>query len=163
MDATTYTYEDEETGEEIADENTELLYALDDMGNLWAFYVCQIEGECQLMDFEVYPTALSDMGFKFPGHEGDMYCSLVAADDGVLFLSYFNGSTNEIYLLTVNEAADGIESVDAILVGNVGRACGPARSTAQRRTPWWSPLGPLSPASPALPQSLLRRSSPSRT
>ena len=151
MGATTYTYEDEETGEEIADENTELLYALDDNGNLWAFYVCQIEGECQLMDFEVYPTALSDMGLKFPGHEGDMYCSLVAADDGVLFLSYFNGSTNEIYLLTVNEAADGIESVDAILVGNVGQGVWPCALYSAEKNAVVVPVGPSKPSKPSTP------------
>lgn len=59
-----------------------------------------------------------------------MYCSLVMADEGTtdgltLFLSYFTGDTNELYMLNLMQSSDGLY-FDATDVGNVGDSVWPA-------------------------------------
>lgn len=47
---------------------------------------------------------------------------MVLGDDGNLYLSYFTGETNEIYILKYNETTDSYESS---LMGNIGNAVWP--------------------------------------
>jgi len=98
----------------------ELVYALDDAGYIWALFY---DGTTSI-GFDFIPTNL-DLSFPM---SGDLqYCSLVDAADGSLFLSYFTGTTNEIYYLT--PSADG-SMFNAVRVGDVGEDVWPAALTA---------------------------------
>ena len=75
-----------------------------------------------------YETTLPELAFG--GHEDSMYCSLVMADEGTtdgltLFLSYFTGDTNELYMLNLMQSSDGLY-FDATDIGNVGDSVWPA-------------------------------------
>ena len=92
------------------------------------------------------PTTLPDL--EFPGYGNDMYCSMTAAEeDGtlVLYLSYFNGETNEIYRMVLGEAG-----FEAQYIGNVGQDVWPATIYAA------TPNADLSAAAQLLPDTYLQ-------
>ena len=67
---------------------------------------------------------LSDLNLAFEGYENlYKYTSLMAGEDGALYLSAFNGSTNEIYRMTYNED-EGI--YNAVRLADVGEEVWPA-------------------------------------
>lgn len=98
---------------------TERLIALDNAGNFWIFNI--------LPTPEGYSTHIltyrSDLEISFPGHEDDMYCSMVYGGDGRLYLSAFDGDTNNFYRITMNDAT---KSCTAEYIGNVGDTVWPA-------------------------------------
>ena len=82
--------------------DTEHFILLDNGGNLWHFWTYATD--------EGYSAWLSmfasDLALEFPGDDSgnNMYTSMVAGDDGALYLSAFTGETNEIYRLVLDEA-----------------------------------------------------------
>ena len=70
--------------------------------------------------FDFIPT---DLALEYPMNGNNQFCSLIDANDGSLFLSYFTGDTNEIYHLTPTD--DG-SAFTAARVGDVGADVWPA-------------------------------------
>ncbi len=103
------------------DEEEEAYYdeflAIDTDGNFW-FFDMFLDGN---MKFGSLPTTLE--GLEFPGYGGLKYCSLVMANDGAIFFSYFDGDTNVIYYLEIDVEN---EVVNAKECGNVGADVWPA-------------------------------------
>ncbi len=99
--------------------DTELFYILDNAGYLWMVWMYPVEtGYDAYVSY--YPTEL--FGLQYPMFSGYQYCSLVADPaSGALFLSYYTGETNEIYLLEF----DG-ERFTTILLGEMGEDVWPA-------------------------------------
>lgn len=111
--------------EEVYDEEDEVVYdteriiALDNAGNFWIF--------------NIFPTATgystylnvytSDLNESFPGYDDDMYCSMVYGSDGRLYLSAFDGDTNNFYRITMDDATG---TCTAEYIGNVGDTVWPA-------------------------------------
>ena len=100
----------------------EIIYLLDNAGNVWSFGFFQDEdGEvnigaqfrpCQALYYLTYP-----------GEDANKNCSLVRADNGDLFFSYYNGSNNVLYRLTLSED----ESMyNATLIADFGEGVRPA-------------------------------------
>lgn len=103
---------------------TEHLVMLDNAGNLWSFWIYPTAGG----SFSAWAGGnASDLKLDFPGNGQDMYCSMVQGGDGALYLSAFNGETNEIYRLTYNEATEAYESA---FLGDVGGDVWPATITS---------------------------------
>jgi hypothetical protein len=103
--------------------DTERILILDNAGYILSFWVYP-NGGAYGADISFYPT---DLDLAFPGNEDDMYCSMVVGEDGNLYLSAFNGSTNELYRLVYDEAADTFVST---YLGNVGADVWPATITS---------------------------------
>ncbi len=78
----------------------EAIYALDNAGNLWQliFYVSNNKG---YVTYSTFTTNLAELDAwaEFDPNGIGNYSSMVAADDGSLYLSLYNGKTNEIYHL----------------------------------------------------------------
>ncbi len=109
---------DEDTGEMI---DCEEYLLLDDAGNLWIWEVYPTESGLSAM-LGMVETDLT--GLDFPGDNNltDMYCSLVVGTEGNLYLSYFTGSTNEIYFLEPVLDGEGLlESFHATRIGDIGQ------------------------------------------
>ena len=103
--------------------DTERLLMLDNAGFIWSFWIYPAtSGYSASLNY--YP---SDLNLEFPGYENDMYCSMVVGEDGNLYLSAFNGDTNELYRL-VFDAASG--SYVSTYIGNVGDGVWPATITS---------------------------------
>ena len=103
--------------------DSEHIMMLDNAGFIWSFWVYpSASGYGASLNF--YPT---DLELDFPGYDNDMYCSMVVGEDGNLYLSAFNGSTNELYRLVYDEAADTFVST---YLGNVGADVWPATITS---------------------------------
>ena len=106
----------------------EMFLALDNKGNMWVLNLYYTEADGYGLSGGCYETTLPELAFG--GHEDSMYCSLVMADEGTtdgltLFLSYFTGDTNELYMLNLMQSSDGLY-FDATDVGNVGDSVWPA-------------------------------------
>lgn len=97
----------------------DVMCALDDAGYLWYLFVNSSTGDLERLGYE--PT---DLELSFPTYEDGQYCSMVF-DENLenLYLSYFTGATNELYILSYNEN-DGI--YESTLLGNVGDSVWPA-------------------------------------
>ena len=94
---------------------TDFIYALDDGGSLWVFWY---DGTSSI-DFNYFPT---DLTLDFPTNENYQYCSLVEDhESGILFLSYYTGQTNEVYMLMFNGT-----SFESTYLGNFGQDVWPA-------------------------------------
>ena len=103
--------------------DSEHIMMLDNAGFIWSFWVYpSASGYGASLNY--YPT---DLELDFPGYDNDMYCSMVVGEDGNLYLSAFNGSTNELYRLVYDEAADTFVST---YLGNVGADVWPATITS---------------------------------
>ena len=106
-------------GDGTADTYAEELLVLDDAGMIWAFFYCP-DGS---LYYNTYPTDLPKL--KYGGINKDQLGSMAATveDDAlVLYLSYFNGSTNEIYRMELNNT-DVFEST---YIGDFGDGVWPA-------------------------------------
>lgn len=95
----------------------DVLCALDNNGYLWLLYVI---GE-DVYSFGIVET---DLALSFPTYAGYQFCSMVF-DDYLenIYLSYFTGSTNEIYVLAYDEDAECFVSSR---IGDVGDGVWPA-------------------------------------
>ena len=111
----------------IADEAGELqegeiVYLLDNVGNVWnlGFFLDE-NGETNTAVGFLPCTDLYYL--TYPGEGANKNCSLVRADNGDLFFSYYNGSNNVLYRLTLNED-EGI--YNATLIADFGEGVRPA-------------------------------------
>ena len=106
--------------------DAELIWALDDAGYIWLF---EYTAKGSLYLFNFYAT---DLELEFPGYDSFMQCSIVEALDGsALFLSYFDGVTNVIYMLEpVLDGNGHIGGFAATCVGDVGQDVWPASIVA---------------------------------
>ena len=105
--------------------DTEHIVLLDNAGKLWNFWIYD-NGEGGMSAYlNSYP---SNLPCAFEGYNNMeyMYCSLVAGEDGNLYLSAFNGETNELYRLTFDEAN---KMYNADRLGDVGQDVWPATLT----------------------------------
>ena len=82
----------------------ELVYLLDDTGTVWAMYAHEKNGEMDA-NYKVYKTNLREIGFRPDTVRDYQYTSMVVGEDGNLYVSYFDGTTNVIYYLAYNESA----------------------------------------------------------
>ncbi len=106
-------------GLDITDEGqyVDVIYALDDAGTLWVF---EYDGGDSI-NFGYIST---DLDLAFPTYGGTQFCSMVwEPDTDAFYLSYFTGSTNEIYMLEYNTST---RTFEATLLGNVGDDVWPA-------------------------------------
>ena len=111
----------------IADEAGELqegeiVYLLDNVGNVWnlGFFLDE-NGETNTAVGFLPCTDLYNL--TYPGEGANKNCSLVRADNGDLFFSYYNGSNNVLYRLTLSED----ESIyNATLIADFGEGVRPA-------------------------------------
>ncbi len=117
--------------EKVADEDgnlheTEHLILLDNDGYVWDFWIYDREGGG--MD-ALYNITKSNLNCEFPGDDtmDNMYTSLMVGEDGNLYLSAFEGSTNEIYHLSYD--AD-IDQYVAVMIGTMGADVWPATITS---------------------------------
>ena len=100
----------------------ESIYLLDNVGNVWmvGFYMDETGSINAVYKF----TPCTDLYYlTYPGEGANKNCSLVVADNGDLFFSYYNGSNNVLYRLTLNED----ESMyNATLIADFGEGVRPA-------------------------------------
>ena len=101
----------------------QLLYLLDDLGNIWKAYIYEYRN-FYTVDYETIPyvsTDLSALDFRVQNEQ--MNCSMWAdQESGTLFLSYYTGSTTQIWRLTYNPLTESYEST---LLGDMGEGVGP--------------------------------------
>ncbi len=106
----------------------QLLYILDDLGNVWKAYIYTMEGGDGTLYYQVgyetvpyVSTDLPTMDFRV--RDEQMNCSMWAdQESGTLFLSYYTGSTTQIWRLTYNALTESYEST---LLGDMGEGVGP--------------------------------------
>ena len=101
----------------------EMIFVLDNRCYMWIWTVYKTD--------EGYSANInlleSDLDLSFPGYENDMYCSMIADNDGVyLYLSAFNGDTNEIYRLSLVQNSAGNMMISGLKIGDVGENVWPA-------------------------------------
>lgn len=114
-------YEDEDTGSK---RDTECFYMLDDAGNIWVLWM-YAEGDSYSCNLNSFPSNLKG---EFPLNGNYQFCSMWEDHEtGILFLSYFTGTTNELYMLGFNG-----ESFEAIALGDVGEEVWPAVVTGAK-------------------------------
>ena len=89
----------------------DVFYCMTDNGTVWIMQVDFSTGKAGMNYIK------SDLDLSFPGYDNAYYCSMILGDDGNLYLSYFTGDTNQIYMLVYDEAAD---EYNARLLGDVG-------------------------------------------
>ena len=95
---------------------------LDDAGYLWDLWI-SVHDDGYGFDYTTTKTPLSAL--EAPPYDSTsnyVYCSMTAYSDGSLYLSRFNGDTNEIYRL--RKDADG--SYEAVLIDDFGSGVWPA-------------------------------------
>ena len=117
--------------EQVEDEDgvvhdTEHLVLLDNDGYVWDFWVYAREGGGY---DALYAISGSDLRLELPGYDNmeHMFTSLVAGEDGNLYLSAFNGETNELYHLAYDEVE---ERYLAVKIGDMGTDVWPATITS---------------------------------
>ncbi len=107
----------------------DVIYILDDAGYMWILEAPK-RGS---YGFSFVPT---DLSVDFPMYEKLQYCSMVAGDDGNLYLSRFTGDGTEIYRLSW-DAEQGM--FVSALVTNMGSGvarrpvCGEAKRDGRRK------------------------------
>ncbi|MGN0980030.1 MAG: S8 family serine peptidase [Candidatus Avoscillospira sp.] len=97
----------------------DVLCALDNAGWLWYFIVNAPE-DCtsgEDVDFDVIGWDYTDLNLPFPTSSGYQFCSMTMEDSDTLYLSYFTGTTNEIYQLKYDETEEMYVSA---CLGDVG-------------------------------------------
>lgn len=99
--------------------DTERFVLLDNAGNLWNWWTYS-EDDSYSAILQLYTSNLNE---EFPGYNDDMYCSMVAGDDGALYLSAFDGNTNKLYYITIDDES---ATAEATLLGDVGDTVWPA-------------------------------------
>ena len=114
------------TDDDGVSHQAEMTLALDNAGNIWSVEMYQTESGYSA-GLNVYETNLADLGLSFDGYDNGMYCSLVTDSDGVnLFLSYFTGEANQIYMLSAGLDEEYNLTFQATLIGDVGENVWPA-------------------------------------
>ena len=105
--------------------DTEHLVLLDNDAYIWNFWIYDVEGGMNAF----YNYYKSDLPCEFPGDDtmDNMYTSLVAGEDGALYLSSFNGETNELFRITFDENAEKYVSAK---IGEFGDGVWPATITS---------------------------------
>ena len=94
-----------------AGNTVDVFYCMTDSGTIWVMEPDFTTGNASMGYVE------TDLKLDWPGYDGAYYCSMVLGDDGNLYLSYFNGTTNQIYILEYDEKT---ESFVSTLLGDVG-------------------------------------------
>ena len=84
--------------------DSELVYLLDDTGAVWTMYVYEKDGKMDAY-FKYYKSNLREIGFRPDTVLDYQYTSMVVGEDGNLYVSYFDGTTNVIYHLAYNASA----------------------------------------------------------
>ena len=106
--------------------DTEHLVLLDNDGYVWDFWIYDVPtGGMNAL----YSISKSNLSCEFPGDDtmDNLYTSLMAGDDGALYLSTFNGTTNEVWHLSY----DGdIGQYVAVKLGTFGENIWPATITS---------------------------------
>ncbi len=117
-------YEEYWDEEELVMLDTEHILMLDDAGIVWDFWIYDTEDGMSAW----LSSTPSNLPCTFPGDDQmeNMYTSMVVGDDGNLYVSTFNGESNELYRLVYNAAT---ETYDAAYIGNVGQDVWPATIT----------------------------------
>ena len=117
--------------EEQMDENgtiydTEHLVLLDNDGYVWDFWIYDVAGGGMNA---LYNITKSNLKCEFPGDDtmDNLYTSLMAGEDGNLYLSTFNGSTNEIWHLSYDR---DLGQYVAVKLGDMGDKVWPATITS---------------------------------
>ena len=107
--------------------DTEHLVLLDNDGYIWDFWIYDVP-ETGGMN-ALYNITKSNLKCEFPGDDtmDNLYTSLMGGDDGNLYLSTFNGTTNEIWHISYD--AD-INQYVAVKLGDVGENVWPATITS---------------------------------
>ena len=105
-------YQDVDSGEML---DTEHIVVLGNNGAVIHFWVYE-DGDAMSAWISSYP---SNLDLPFAGYDDGerMFCSMVAGDDGALYLSYFNGESNDMYRMAYDESN---EMYTAELFGNFG-------------------------------------------
>ena len=101
----------------------ETVYMVDNGGNIWNLGLYEDGGNVSATFGFVPSDNLTYPALTYPGEGANKNCSLVAADNGDLFFSYYNGSNNVLYRLTLNED-EGI--YNATLIADFGEGVRPA-------------------------------------
>jgi hypothetical protein len=97
------------------------LYALDNAGYVW---ILRYSGTSSINLGYIKTDLVSNYGLSFPQYDSLQYCSLVTGDNAdTLYLSYFTGSTNQLYELDYSTSA---KSYVSMLIGDVGEDVWPA-------------------------------------
>ena len=112
--------------EEGVEYDTEHLVLMDNDGYVWDFWVYdEADGGMNAL----FNIAKSNITCEFPGDDtmDNLYTSLMAGEDGNLYLSTFNGTTNEIWHLSYD--AD-IRQYVAVKLGDFGNDVWPASITS---------------------------------
>ena len=117
--------------EQQTDENgdvydTEHIVMLDNDGYVWDFWIYDVEGGGMNA---LYNISKSNLNLEFPGDDtmDNLYTSLMVGDDGNLYLSAFNGTTNEIFHMSYDES---IGQYVAVKIGDMGELVYPATITS---------------------------------
>ena len=101
----------------------EMIYLLDNVGNVWNIGFYDDNGSVSATFGFAPSDNLTYPALTYPGEGANKNCSLVLADNGDLFFSYYNGSNNVLYRLTLNED-EGM--YNATLIGDFGKNVRPA-------------------------------------
>lgn len=101
----------------------QLMYLLDDLGNIWKAYIAQDWMSLGVL-YETVPYVSTDLpALDFRIRDEQMNCSMWAdQESGTLFLSYYTGTTTQIWRLTYNALTESYEST---LLGDMGEGVGP--------------------------------------
>ena len=110
----------ERYGEEY---DAEHFVLLDDGGYIWNWWVYEDDGSYRSF-MRLYASNLSQYE-DFASHGGYRYCSLVAGEDGNLYLSAYNGETSTFYQMVGKPDASPYPCYEATPIGNIGSATGP--------------------------------------
>ena len=119
-----YEKQSDENGTEY---DTEHLVLMDNDGYVWDFWIYD-EPTTGGMN-ALYAISKSNITCEFAGDDtmDNLYTSLMAGEDGSLYLSTFTGSTNEIWHLSYDE---DISQYVAVKLGDVGENVWPATITS---------------------------------
>lgn len=101
--------------------DTERYHLLDTAGYLWILWVYEDADGKYKAFIDFYQVDLGDL--TFPGSGDHLYCSMVMGEDGALYLSYFDGSTNVLYRIDFDWSAG---TYKAMRIGDVGSDVWPA-------------------------------------
>lgn len=94
----------------------DVFYCMTDSGTIWMVFINFATGQAGLS------WAETDLDLSWPGYDTSSYCSMIMGDDGNFYLSYFNGDTNQLYVLEYNRTSKSFVST---LLGDVGSTVWP--------------------------------------
>ena len=113
----------EYTEEDGSVHEAEELYLMDTQGHICKLYA-YADGDFYNAGLEYYPSNLRERGYTTNWDDNNMpLCSMVMGQDGKLYFSGFNGTTNVFYQLTFNEE---LGAYDAVPFAEAGENVWPA-------------------------------------